>query len=53
MKEKIISRRKNGMFMLLVTLFLYIAAIGYCVISVMDFSVGNQPGWSPSASFGY
>lgn len=43
MKEKIISRRKNGMFMLLVTLFLYLAAIGYCVISVMDLPIGSQP----------
>lgn len=42
MKEKVISSRKNGMFVLLFTLFLYLLGIAYCIFCIIDWNTyGN------------
>lgn len=43
MKEKVLSKKKNGMTVLLLTLILYAAAIIYCVISFMELPGGGNP----------
>lgn len=42
MKEKIIGTKKNGMLMLLLTLFLYALAIFYCCISIAGIAFGGN-----------
>ncbi len=42
MKEKVIGTKRNGMVMLLLTLFLYILAIFYCGISIADVPFGRN-----------
>lgn len=42
MKEKVIGTKRNGMVMLLLTLFLYILAIFYCGISIADVPFGGN-----------
>lgn len=42
MKEKIIGTRKNGMAVLLLTLFLYVIAIFYCGASIAGLSFGGN-----------
>lgn len=43
MTEKLLTTKKNGMFVLMLTLILYLAALGLCVFGGICISRGNSP----------
>ena len=43
MKEKITGTKKNGMFVLLLTILLYAATIFYCGASIAGLDFGGNP----------
>ena len=43
MKEKILTTKKNGMLVLLLTLVLYLAAVGLCIYGAFRIDQGKSP----------